>query len=492
MIQFSLTTLRNQKGYLLVVAMLLIMLIGFMGAVITNMYYGSTWSSTDHGQADTALYLAESGIEQATHRLLNPIVGARLTCAQLTSSPITNAFGKGTYNVTAVASGINCAITSTAGIPNLTSPLFMRTLKATILIPASGRYGLLGGNVSAAPNLTLAQWNTPTVSSWNIVTATPAFSMSIYGISLTSSTDGWIVGSSTNFLCRWNGIGTDCTYPFPITSHVILRAVFCTSSNNCIAVGDRIPGGTIYGSKPCLLLWNGPPSWTQMDPGAGGAKNGLSAIHCNSPTNCWAVGIKGQGQVSENVFYQFNGVWNAIRVDSGNGFNSNAININDNYNGVFCNSDTDCWAVGTKTAIAGSGFARLSGTTWLAFTTSLTNSVYNAITCTATNDCWAVGNANAIAHWSGASPSWTNYTLSPLPSPTVDFNSIACTATECWAVGVITGGTTPKIFRYTAGAWSEFSTYTGTPPTVGLNAVSFVSGSTAAASQPITLWAEVF
>jgi Tfp pilus assembly protein PilX len=66
-----------QKGYLLVVAVLLIVFIGFIGMAVVSFFYSGSTATRSNSQADKALYLAESGIEYA-NRLVPLFISATL------------------------------------------------------------------------------------------------------------------------------------------------------------------------------------------------------------------------------------------------------------------------------------------------------------------------------------------------------------------------------------------------------------------------------
>lgn len=71
-----------QGGYLLVVAVILIVIVGFIGSLIAYMYVGSTRSNTSRSQSNAAFYIATSGLEVAKRFL----VGRGQSCPYLTSN----------------------------------------------------------------------------------------------------------------------------------------------------------------------------------------------------------------------------------------------------------------------------------------------------------------------------------------------------------------------------------------------------------------------
>jgi hypothetical protein len=482
MIMKSMKTLVKQKGYLMVVAMLLILVIGFLGTFTANIFFNNSLSSLQQVQSDKALYIAEAGIEDVTHELLTT-TGVSVSCTTIQGTPIIKTFGAGQYKVTAVPSGSNCAIKSIGAIPTITSPLSKRTVTATILAPLLKEDGLLAGN-NAGTNFTAARWDTPAVSSWNTITPSPALSTSINGIYLNSSTDGWLVGAS--LFAKWNGGSSFTQVAVPASR--TYNNVTCFGSGSCHAVGDR------QGANLTIADYTGTLPWT-LATVIGAGKNNLKGVSCASASDCWATGDFGGGTVADNSFYHYiSGTWTLIRVDAANG-NGNSV-TNSTYNSVFCSTASDCWAVASIAT-----FAHYDGTKWTDYTQlpiAITPTTYNSVTCTSATDCWAVGDnfasLNQIWHWTGAfgaGGAWArDTTLSNATSYSI--KSVNCfVAGNCWAVGFVTATTTPVIFRYSGGAWSVFPNPAGLP-IQKLNAVGLIAGAGTVPAEPITAWAEAF
>src|SRR3990167_8065309 len=100
--------MNKENGFLSIVAILLIVMIGLLGIAITYLFVGSSASSIHFTQAETALYIAESGLEKATRLLLTPTLtgdNMRLSCAGLNANTnLTNSsFGQGALTVTGSA-----------------------------------------------------------------------------------------------------------------------------------------------------------------------------------------------------------------------------------------------------------------------------------------------------------------------------------------------------------------------------------------------------
>lgn len=75
----------NQRGYLLIIVVILTVVIGLVSAMLVNMYLGAMRSTTNILQADQALYIAKSGLEIAKHDLLKTT--ALITCESINANP---------------------------------------------------------------------------------------------------------------------------------------------------------------------------------------------------------------------------------------------------------------------------------------------------------------------------------------------------------------------------------------------------------------------
>lgn len=537
-------SLFRQRGYLVLLLAILIVIVGFIAAAATNMFYASASSTASHYQSDAALYLAEAGLEHATHKLLEPTVANRSTCVGYSTTPLTNTLGNGGYSVTssgtpifmgtptaaatlssaitaasasipvtsttgygavgrimiddesinyagttattftnlirgadgttaaAHASGTGvgqyqCAITSQGGVPSVAAAQGLRVLQDNVQL----QQAWAAGDATSGGLFTFAAFNYPTENAWYNVGGSGG--INVYGNYMISYVDGWFVG--TNLLEHWNGT-TGTVFTAPV--NVSYRSVFCISKNDCHAVGDNTGA---LSTNPVIIRWTG-TSWTQLTPTGNGKGNGLKSVNCNSTSNCWAVGDVGTNSLTQGYrFYHWAGSsWVGITLSGG------TLTGAFPFMGVFCNSTTDCWAVGST-----NNFARLtSGTTWTAVATGLPNVVYNSIFCNSTSDCWAVGNVsttNLFVHWNGTA--WSRD--SSTPTPLTNLNSVACvSANDCWAVGSSTSGNLPQFFHWDGTSWTNFATVSnGAFPSATLRTVSVVG---VPATQPMTGWAENF
>jgi len=71
-----------------------------------------------------------------------------------------------------------------------------------------------------------------------------------------------------------------------------LRAVSCSATNDCWAVGDAITNGPPGHQGEVMLHWDG-GSWVRVGPYTAVPDVDLKDVSCSSTTDCWAVGAAG-------------------------------------------------------------------------------------------------------------------------------------------------------------------------------------------------------
>ncbi len=535
--------MKKQQGFLIILAIALILLIGFIGVAATYLFSSNSRSGSDHYQSAQAFYLATAGLEDATHQLLAPNIADRTPCNGL--SIANAALGAGGYLVT--SSGAPSSPTGGVTTINMTSPLSATATTITVLSTAnyqpSGRIMIdkelmnytgtngtqftgitrgvdgtpatthvtgtvaaggaaigqyqcninssLGGvptttsptGVNAADpygkrniaeavqlqeafavgvntaNYGIAHWNRDNATGgeviWNSL-PTLAGAQTLNSVSMISYADGWAVGNARIFL-HWSG--NAWTSVATTVPNLIYNGVYCNASNDCHAVGNA--SGTI----PAIVNWNG-TTWSQTTSITGGVDNDLYAINCDRSTDCWAVGDRAG---ANNVFYHWTGSWSTSNPGGLTG------NI---FKGVFCNSTTDCWAVG-----ANNTFAHYNGAWSNSVATGMPSVNYNGIFCNSTTDCWVVGVVNAaedlILHWNGTA--WSRFAAPT--TGTANLLSVTCaTPTDCWAVGAA-----KAFLHYNGTTWINVPAgITTNAPNVQYNSVSIVTPT----GQPQAAWNE--
>ncbi len=527
-------TLQKQQGFLTIVTVVLIVIIGFVAISIAYVISRSAISTSNFQSASRAFFLAESGLEQATRALLLPTIASRNSCNGLSIS--NSSMSGGTYTITATgpfkspapATTLNGALTnsattipvaSTTGYQSAGRIMIDRELINYTATDATDFLNATRGidNSTAAAHASgtaVGQYQCSLTSSGGAPTLTPANPGDPGGIQTVNENiqlqEAWAVGNkpgvSTFTLTHWNN-PTEISWTnasVASASAVTLTSITMLSYDDIWAVGNSrtfvhwdgstwtaqtpaaIPNVTMNGifcnaSNDChavgqnsggalLAHWDG-SSWSRIVP-SNSSGNNLNSVHCDASNDCWAV-----GSATGNKLYQWNGsAWAGIVVGALAGFN---------FNGVFCNSSTDCWAVGS-----GNIFGRKNGASWADASVtergSIPSDTYNSVYCVGPSDCWAVGNTNAgndlFVHWNGTS--WSRDSSNP--SPVVNLNGVACANTnDCWAVGASSGGQ-GTFFHWNGTSWVNVAV--SGMPNVRMNSVAIIGPS----SQPWSNWSENF
>lgn len=308
--------------------------------------------------------------------------------------------------------------------------------------------GVYGGLTTSAGDAFAASWDGV---SWQTQAAViPAAQYSeLDGIKCVSSAFCTAVGFSEDLNTglmsalaeEWNGT-TWSIEQIPNPAGVVLNAVACTTSANCIAVGYE---GT---PVPWAEHWNG-SSWTaQAVPAIKDGK--LTGVSCTSASACTAVGSAGP----TGLALRWNGSsWKTQTVAVPTG----AVNVL--LNGVKCSSGTSCTAVGSAEYQVGEKTLaeRWNGTSWKVQATPSPNTFsvpavhLTAVSCISASSCTAVGASendtpvsSVVIHWNG-----TTWKVQPSPNGPNSTDSrllgVSCT-TNCTAVGEddFDGGSAPE------------------------------------------------
>jgi hypothetical protein len=358
-------------------------------------------------------------------------------------------------------------------------------------------------------------WNGTTWSTVASPTPTGANDVELNGVSCSSATNCFAVGSSGTapidldtgtftsvpLTEHWDGTSWSIVAsPTPTdTMSAELLGVSCPSASSCVAVGD-FEASAIGGAL--VEQWNG-AAWSivtnpdstnavtsraklrmhrnvhaagargllaRARPGAvvvgggdiGGLGDfettpGLQGVSCASVTSCFAVGASFSGALTE----QFDGAkWTIVAAPTPRG--SGGADLG----GIACTSATECSAVGSSQVETVSGdevdeedgplAEHWDGTAWsvVAEPSGAPFSDLNGIACPAASNCAAVGDSALVQHWNG-----TSWSMAAFGSKTSQsqFNQVSCSsATSCFAVGV-SGSIdeeTPLIERWNGARWS--------------------------------------
>ncbi len=309
---------------------------------------------------------------------------------------------------------------------DLTDPSFAVNAQLNKVFMLSYADGWAVGNASGGE--VIYRWSVTPAPGWTRVGPVAAVpDVNLQEIHCVDANTCWAVGAAvavggggTNAtFIQWTG-GPAWTYPVssnnaPLLTPVVntqLNAVRCVSANDCWAVGNA-SGGEL------IARWTGGPRWTRMAVSAAIPNVNLFSVKCTATNNCWAVGAAANvGGGGNNVtLIQWTGgpAWNYPAASNAAPLPTPTINTQ--LNAVFCNSASDCWAVGNVDA-AGEVILRWTGgPRWVRVAPSgaVPNTNLNSVSCINAIDCWAVGNSaggsETILHWDGSN--WTELPASP-------------------------------------------------------------------------------
>lgn len=247
---------------------------------------------------------------------------------------------------------------------------------------------------------------------------------------------------------RWNGASwEELSTPKPSgATEATLSAVSCTSSTNCVAVGDYVNGS---GTRMTLAMrWNGTKWEEQSTPNpAGASASQLSGISCPTSTFCAAVGHFKSGSNEKTLAERWNGTkWEEQSTPSIGGATTARLS------GVSCYSSTTCSAVGFYQSSYHSWplAERWNGSTWAqqSTPTPYEEGVLEGVSCPSATVCTAAGSAyntstfdhgwrSLVERWAGST--WSILEVAPFTAPAGWWHEDWLTAIACPEADVCTG-----------------------------------------------------
>ncbi|MDX1902413.1 MAG: hypothetical protein SFW66_10530 [Gammaproteobacteria bacterium] len=459
--------MRSQQGYLMLVAVLLIMVIGFLGVSVAYMISSSAFSTNQFTQAETAFDIAASGLEKSTRFLQTPFLtgtNPRTACSAITgeSNLTDSSVGSGTFTATTVSGSPFYANTTLNGA--LTASATSLTLTSTTGFAPSGRvsidreaisYSSISGSSLVGLKRGIDNTIASTHASGTYVSQFQCSLDSIGYIPNSSATlwkneqqqgiqlqEGWAVGdrSGNSFiLTHWNYptalSWTNASISNP-SNRVNLNAISLLSNADGWATGDT--SGTNFIFLHLLgSTWN-----VSVVAGAcsGQNINGISAV---SATQAWAVGVRTRATTCSSGNYRYTILyWNgaswveltpstspSIPADG----TSSAIQ---NLNAVHVINTTGTGAGTIGFAVGQSGtILKYNGSNWVTDTSSVTNNLFG-VYVVSMSEAWAVGASGRILKWNGSTWSTvTSPTTTQLNGITMLDTDGSGTANYGWAVG---------------------------------------------------------
>lgn len=392
-----LNRLHRQRGAAtLLAAVFLVISVSLMVVVVLNMAGSDISDTAMQSDAVEALFIAESGVEQASWLYANGTA-----CVALIGT--TNSVGRGDFTITdaQLVSG-DCRV-RVEGTVTQTHDV-KRTLDADLRLNS-------GGVFAVGDNGTILEWDG---AAWNAVAS--GTGQNITGIDCPTANYCVAVTSSGSIL-EWNGAwstgwsnpwysftGVDCLDNDPgncFVSGVVLVIGFVSHWNGVTLSNSHFAAFRTYQDVGCSagecaavssaghFVQGNAGGWTQ-EASLGHPFNGVS---CPSDDICWAVGDR-DNHPNAYVIYG--------RDAAGNWTSSNIAEDppRDLYD-VDCFAINQCWAVGGRDGNK-YNFVYRNGANWALGTQDLGGGRdLNGVSCSSDGQCWAVGDNGRTLYWDG-------------------------------------------------------------------------------------------
>lgn len=533
----------KQQGYFLIIAVVFIMVLGLMGVVINYMFSSRATLTTAQYNNLRSFYLAESGLDIATHYLSRPSISAapaRISCASVTgTAQLTNAsLLNGTFTATTINSSpiyanntLSGAITSSATSLTLTSAASFATSGRVVIDGESIDYAGKSSNTltnlvrgvdgtlasSHASGAGVGQYQCSLDSTAGIPSvASPTSATDLqWNVQLQ---DGWIAENLQSSSFEWLHWNQPTELAF---TNVALAGGTSAANMTAISMLSNAYGWAVTNvaaSKLNFLNWNGSAwSLTTLTACSGQHLLGISMV---SSQEGWAVGDRYRAACAGSGNFRYTVVkWNGtswslvvpptIPADTSAQANLLAVSVLDtNGDGL---GDIG-FAVGDAGAII-----KYNGSTWVTISSSTTKNLTGVSTVSA-SEAWAVGATGTILKYNGTSwstvtsPTAKNLTAISMYDSDGDglanfgvgvgasgvtviyngstwslndtgatnfFGVAVANANEAWAVGA--SGTT---LHWNGTAWETISSGV----TRQLNAISLVTPN----AKPASVWRQIF
>jgi hypothetical protein len=251
----------------------------------------------------------------------------------------------------------------------------------------------------------------------------------------------------------------------PLALEGQLSAVSCPSLGVCVAVGSYVSSTDPQGTAPLGELWAG-GRWMALAMASPADSQGtlsLNGVSCSAPNACTAVGSYVSNsqlpwwRLQRLLAERWNGsVWTVQPMP----ISASGMSLD----GVACPSQTECFAVGSSSAAAGTGrplLARWNGVSWsivhLALP-ALAGVSLNSVSCSSPRACTAVGSVDTntpsvplVERWNGSR--WSRQPSSHLRA---GLSAVSCPSAHwCMAAGSVGTGEHLRVARWNGRAWSD-------------------------------------
>jgi hypothetical protein len=341
--------------------------------------------------------------------------------------------------------------------------------------------GCVAVGYSGTPNTQAALIELWNGKSWQAVAAPlpkNTFSSSLDGISCTSTTDCVAVGDALNvktgfiepLIVKGSGSAWSVvTNPgLDAGSGAMLDSVSCASATSCLAVGENLTGDGLARAE----RWNG-KQWVALSPASPSNSTtvGLDSVSCSAAATCMVVGFYDLGGDELTLAESWNGKKWAIDETPGGAEAA--------FRSVSCASASACMAVGSSATTGSSQVAfaaAWNGKVWTASDAKApagrVTPELDGVSCTSAAACIAVGmtSQNTIVNpteaplaetWNGKA--WTLVDPAASTSGSQVLSAVGVTGhSTAIAVGnaenVITGEQQTLAERWGGSAWTELAT----------------------------------
>lgn len=503
----------KNRGFLLIGAVILILLIGSMGVYVAHIATTNDHSAALYRDMSGANSVANSALSEVTQSLVGPDLSQRVSCEDLASHYQTTALGEGEFQVTGTR--------YYSSNPNTLTKLLLPTDNIIHVSSLSGfaPYGRVRINKefldytgtsndaancnNEAPCLTGAKHGTAFTSatshnegtligqnqcSVRITAAVPSFNNEIarhtLNAQILSLDEGWLVSrqpARALAIFRFNGASFEKFTSAEFGSGVDPK------HTNAISQLNYPTGyfGANRAGKINFMQWNG-NQIVRMPNNSVVPSTSITDISCLSDKNCWATGKDGN-----LLRYDSTDDWHNARPEHTLDFKDNptyGIVYSTTHNGqkikvslygISCSTSNSCWAVGTVyddkpiyEYYNGDKWRRVSKYVGeinfgpANFDRNILRANTNGVFCTSSHNCWSVGAVRDslpnINHYNGTT--WSRYEFPEDSSQITDLarnlNDVYCTSSSnCWLVGQ-NGGTgnfrnTALIAHYNGSTWTR-------------------------------------
>ncbi|MDF1795214.1 MAG: hypothetical protein P1U63_01625 [Coxiellaceae bacterium] len=454
---------KRQRGFLLIAAITLIVIVGFYGVVFTHIISSGADANAGYIQAVQSYYVAEAGLNKGLFGVNSPTVEKTITSTDARTGCTTisdTSFGAGQYNVSTATLNTSQTILQTGISASDTS------------ITVGNTSGFSTGGMLYIGNEKISYTGIGTCNNGPCITG---LTRGAENTLAQSHDSGTYVSELACSLTANGGVPS------------IASANGSTTLNAQANMETGFAVGLSAGSNVAIYRWNLPTSNTWTDVGIAGIKNNLhlNAVSAAGPDYAWAV-----GDDKDDKFALYS--WNAGANPATWQLDASPPTSNDKYikdlDGVSAVSPKEVWAVGQRSGKVNKAYRysilRYSGGSWCKLEPSSScggktipadeknkNDIaeLRAVSVIDTsgdgfgNIGFAVGDDGVILKYDGTD--WTKVT-SPTSNDLLGVQVIS--ANEAWAVGY--KGT---ILHWVRGTWSTLSG-TGTGNNDILEAVTAV------------------